>query len=485
MPVSSPKQTRKRLGILFSLPLFFCIVFFLFQLEAEKTDISLLRIQNLEASVNTLNSMAKDAESSERGYLLTGDVALLAPFQQAKITLPKQIAASDFYTRDSPPLQKVFRQLADSVQKRLQDTEMVLQAQKAKGFADAIDLTKSSQANATMNDLRRRSLDLLKDLSKQEDGILRKQRILGQGAFGFFGIGTVSMIAVMYWLYNEVLSYIDARDQAQQQLENFNADLQTMVDERTRELVEANRELQQFAYVASHDLQEPLRTITSFSQLMASRYKGRLEEDADEFIGYIVTASKRMMDLINGLLQIVRLRKAGQPTTRVSFDKLLDDAEVSLQAAIRENQVRIERGPMPELMVDRVQMLQVLQNLISNAIKYRREETPVVQVFADKTVTEWQFSVADNGRGFGQEFSERIFGLFQRLHVRDVEGTGMGLSIARRIVERHGGRIWAESKEGFGSTFFFTLPLTLEVGKPPGEITKSGSAVRTGKARAV
>ena len=117
------------------------------------------------------------------------------------------------------------------------------------------------------------------------------------------------MIAVMYWLYNEVLSYIDARDQAQQQLENFNADLQTMVDERTRELVEANRELQQFAYVASHDLQEPLRTITSFSQLMASRYKGRLEEDADEFIGYIVTASKRMMDLINGLLQIVRLRR--------------------------------------------------------------------------------------------------------------------------------------------------------------------------------
>ena len=183
-------------------------------------------------------------------------------------------------------------------------------------------------------------------------------------------------------------------------MENFNSDLQKMVDERTRELVDANRELQQFAYVASHDLQEPLRTITSFSQLMAARYKGRLEDDADEFIGYIVTASRRMTDLINGLLQIVRLRKAGQPTMRVPFDKLLDDAEVSLQASIRENAVRIERGPMPDLTVDRVQMLQVFQNLLSNAIKYRGGETPVIRVSANRSNTEWTISVSDNGRGF-------------------------------------------------------------------------------------
>jgi light-regulated signal transduction histidine kinase (bacteriophytochrome) len=296
------------------------------------------------------------------------------------------------------------------------------------------------------------------------------------------------MIGVMYFLYNEVLSYIDARDQAQQQLETFNSELQAMVDDRTRELVEANRELQQFAYVASHDLQEPLRTITSFSQLLASRYRGRLEDDADEFIGYIVTASKRMTDLINGLLQIVRLRKPGQPTTRVSFDKLLDDAEASLQASIRENEVRIDRGPMPELIVDRVQMLQVLQNLISNAIKYRRLETPVIHVFASRKNAEWQFSVTDNGRGFNPEFSERIFGLFQRLHGRDVEGTGMGLSIARRIIERHGGHIWAESKEGIGSTFFFTLPAATDVTKSSptltsSESTKSGLSARPGKAR--
>ena len=222
---------------------------------------------------------------------------------------------------------------------------------------------------------------------------------------------------------------------------------------------------------------------------MAARYKGRLEDDADEFIGYIVTASKRMTDLINGLLQIVRLRKPGPADdTRVSFDKLLDDAEASLQASIRENEVRIERGAMPELMVDRVQMLQVLQNLISNAIKYRRVETPVIHVFASKKNQEWEFSVADNGRGFNPEFAERIFGLFQRLHGRDVEGTGMGLSIARRIIERHGGRIWAESKEGIGSTFFFTLPAALDVARmataaTSPETTRSGLTTRPGKAR--
>ena len=492
MPVSSPKQTRQRLGFLFSLPLLFCLIFFVFQLGTETTDINLLGIQNIESSVNSLNSMAKEAESSERGYLLTGELSVLSPFRQAQHTLPKVRESVEVYSKDRPELKHPLLKLCDLVQKRLDETDRVLHAQTDKGFAAAIDLTKTSGSDDTMRNLRRSSLDLLKELSKEEDEYINNQRNWSRGALAFFSLGTIIMIAVMYWLYNEVLSYIDARDLAQQQLENFNADLQAMVDERTRELVEANRELQQFAYVASHDLQEPLRTITSFSQLLASRYKGRLEDDADEFIGYIVTASKRMTDLINGLLQIVRLRKAGQPTSRVSFDKLLDDAEAGLQAAIRENDVRIERGPMPELMGDRVQLLQVVQNLISNAIKYRRVEPPVIHVVATRLKTEWQFSVADNGLGFGQEFSERIFGLFQRLHGREVEGTGMGLSIARRIIERHGGRIWAESKEGLGSTFFFTLPASLEVGKPVSapllplpEPTQSNLTPRPGKARAL
>jgi signal transduction histidine kinase len=491
MPVSNAKQTRQRLGVLFSLPLFFCIVFFVFEVFNGTANNHLLAIQNLEGNVNTLRSLAKDAESSERGFLLTGDEVLLSPFKQAQITLPKMQLKVDSGEEKQAQLQAELNRVAGLAQQRLNQTDRIVKIQKAKGFAAAIEATKSPEADRIMSDLRQGSIDALKDLSAREQAALNSQQRLSTNAFIFFSLGTVVMIAVMYWLYNEVLSYIEARDQAQEQLEKFNSDLHAMVDERTKDLVEANRELQQFAYVASHDLQEPLRTITSFSQLMAVRYKGRLEDDADEFIGYIVTASKRMTDLINALLQIVRLRKAGQPTMRVSFDKLLDDAEASLQASIRENQVRISRGPLPELLVDRVQMLQVLQNLISNAIKYRRTEAPVIHVFATRSSSEWQISVADNGRGFGQEFSERIFGLFQRLHGREVEGTGMGLYIARRIIERHGGRIWAESKEGLGSTFFFTLPVGLEPGKTAsvsspgaGESTRSGLTPRPGRVAA-
>jgi light-regulated signal transduction histidine kinase (bacteriophytochrome) len=270
------------------------------------------------------------------------------------------------------------------------------------------------------------------------------------------------MIAVMFWLYNALMTYLYARDDARDQLEKVNSDLQNRIDNRTRELEEMNSELQQFAYVASHDLQEPLRTITSFSQLLSSRYQGRLDADADEFIGYIVAASRRMTDLINGLLQLVRLRKNSQAIAPVAFERLLEEAEISLQASIRETQARIEHGPLPSLVVDPVQFSQLLQNLISNAIKYRSVEVPHIVIQARRDRGNWIFSVSDNGGGFDQEFAERIFGLFQRLHGREVEGTGMGLSISRKIVERHGGRIWAESKEGEGSTFFFSLPSALE-----------------------
>jgi light-regulated signal transduction histidine kinase (bacteriophytochrome) len=237
--------------------------------------------------------------------------------------------------------------------------------------------------------------------------------------------------------------------------------------------------LGQFAYVASHDLQEPLRTITSFSQLLVARYQGKLDDDADEFIGYIVTASRRMTDLINGLLQMVRLRKTGQPIAPVSFEKMLEEAEISLQAAIRESQAQIEHGPLPTLVVDQVQFSQVLQNLISNAIKYRREESPRIHIQARRDRGNWRFSISDNGRGFNQEFAERIFGIFQRLHGREVEGTGMGLSIARKIVERHGGRIWAESTEGVGTTFFFTLPASLEGLRQASTASETSSIVHT------
>jgi signal transduction histidine kinase len=464
MRAFSAKQTRQRLGILFSLPFVFCLIFFFLQVESEKTDIRLLQIQNIEADVNRLPSLAKDAESSERGFLLTGDLALLRPFRAAKL----ELSNINGDRKELGALSSNMKELIKLVGERLRETDDVLKAQREEGFEEAMATTARLGSADKMNQVQLLASSLRTRLNSLQTDILSHQHTLNQLAMVSFAIGTLAMIGVMYWLYNEVLNYLYERDLAQQQLERFNADLQRMVDERTHELVEANRELQQFAYVASHDLQEPLRTITSFSQLLASRYKDQLDGDGDEFIGYIVTSARRMTDLIDGLLHIAGLRKQPKATTRVSFDKLLDDAEVGLQASIRQHDVTIERGPMPDLAVDRVQMLQVFQNLISNAIKYRRDEPPVIRVTATRSGNEWKFSVADNGCGFNQEFAERIFGLFQRLHARDVSGTGLGLSITRRIVERHGGRIWAESKEGRGSTFFFTLPIGLEAAKSNG-----------------
>jgi signal transduction histidine kinase len=462
MPLPVPEKTRRRLVFLFSLPLVFSLVFFGVELLSERTDIRLLEVQNLHTSVSELRRLAKNAESSELRFLLTGDTSYLRPLHEAYALLPSRIEICRAYASNRPELKPAIEDIFKKVKERFDLADQLLKVQRESGLGAALELEKQHESDFAMGGLEKSVDELLKQIRDIEDKNLDRERRLNRWTFFFFSVGSMVMIAVGVWLYNALLSYLYARDDARAQLEKVNSDLQNRIDNRTRELEEMNSELQQFAYVASHDLQEPLRTITSFSQLLVSRYQGHLDTDADEFIGYIVTASRRMTDLINGLLQLVRLRKRGQPIAPVSFERLLEDAEVSLQAAIRESQARIEHGPLPALVVDPVQFSQVLQNLISNAIRYRSAEPPRIRIQARRERGNWIFSVADNGCGFDQEFSERIFGLFQRLHGREVEGTGMGLSISRKIVERHGGRIWADSKEGEGSTFFFSLPLTLE-----------------------
>jgi signal transduction histidine kinase len=462
MPLPVPEKTRRRLAFLFSLPLVFSLVFFGVKLLSERTDIHLLEIQNLQTSISELRRLAKNAESSELRFLLTGDTSYLRPLHEAEALFPSRIEICRAYASNRPELKPAIDRIFKLVQERFGLADRFLSEQQERGLGAALDLEKREEPNFAMSALDKSVDELLGTIREIEEKNLDRERRLSRWTFIFFSVGSMVMIAVMVWLYNALLSYLHARDDAREQLEKVNSDLQNRIDNRTRELEEMNSELQQFAYVASHDLQEPLRTITSFSQLLVSRYQGHLDADADEFIGYIVTASRRMTDLINGLLQLVRLRKSGQPIAPVSFQRLLEEAEISLQAAIRESQASIEHGPLPALVVDPVQFSQVLQNLISNAIRYRSAEPPRIRIQARRDRGNWIFSVADNGCGFDQEFAERIFGLFQRLHGREVEGTGMGLSISRKIVERHGGRIWAESKEGQGSTFFFSLPVTLE-----------------------
>jgi PAS domain S-box-containing protein len=226
------------------------------------------------------------------------------------------------------------------------------------------------------------------------------------------------------------------------------------------ELRRSNAELERFAYVASHDLQEPLRVVTSYVQLLARRYRGRLDQDADDFIAYAVDGANRMKQLIQDLLAYARIGSKGAQPVRVSLDEVLLHVLDSLRLQLRESGATVERGPLPTVLADPVQMEQLLQNLISNAVKFRGSEPPLIQVEARQRESEWEISVADNGIGIDPQFFERIFIVFQRLHgMSEYSGTGIGLAICKKIVERHGGRIWVESTPGRGSRFFFTLPV--------------------------
>jgi PAS domain S-box-containing protein len=226
------------------------------------------------------------------------------------------------------------------------------------------------------------------------------------------------------------------------------------------ELKRSNDELQQFAYVASHDLQEPLRMVASYTQLLAQRYKGRLDSDADEFIHYAVDGANRMQGLIQDLLAYSRAGTNGKALREISSEKALKVALTNLQATIEESGAVVTHDLLPSITTDETQLAQVFQNLVGNAIKYRSAKVPKVHVTATKNGDkEWIFSVRDNGMGIDPQYFERIFILFQRLHGRkDFKGTGIGLAISKKIVERVGGRIWVESQAEKGSTFHFALP---------------------------
>jgi light-regulated signal transduction histidine kinase (bacteriophytochrome) len=294
---------------------------------------------------------------------------------------------------------------------------------------------------------------------------------------------SLCMLAAVWWippLFLTVQRAAETLQQAKEELElkvaarteelrDANILLSVELEERRRaeekmaqyagELKRSNAELEQFAYVASHDLQEPLRMVASFTQLLAKRYRGKLDEDANEFIGFAVDGANRMQMLINDLLAFSRVETRGKPLEPTDCEAVLSHTLADLAAMVQETRAVVTHDPLPTVPADAVQMGQIFQNLLINALKFKGRETPKVHISARFQGDEWIFGVQDNGIGIDPQHQERIFAIFQRLHRReDFPGTGLGLALCKKIAERHGGRIWVESEPGRGSTFYFSIP---------------------------
>jgi light-regulated signal transduction histidine kinase (bacteriophytochrome) len=232
--------------------------------------------------------------------------------------------------------------------------------------------------------------------------------------------------------------------------------------EQSQALARTNAELQQFAYISTHDLREPMRKVRVYSELLEQRYQGQLDDKADKYLQYVVSGATRIQALITDLLAYL---EAGNSSDNLSFqatdlNQVLDHVLNDLELLVKENAAVITHDPLPVIQADPVQMNHLLQNLLTNAIKFRRDEPPAVHISAGGQDGQWLFSVTDNGVGIEAQYLERIFVIFQRLQSQEVTpGTGIGLAICKKIVENHNGRIWAESTPGQGSTFYFTLPV--------------------------
>jgi light-regulated signal transduction histidine kinase (bacteriophytochrome) len=322
------------------------------------------------------------------------------------------------------------------------------------------------EASLDSADHARATLNILEDFSAEKDRLADTQRAM-LNILEDFSTEKDRLEATQ----KAMLNILEDFDAEKSKVERVNEELvrenrerrqtaQTLT-ERSIELARSNADLEQFAYLASHDLQEPLRMVSSYVQLLERRYKGRLDPQADKYINYAVDGARRMQGLIGGLLEYSR---AGLDTTAsdaVAADAALDQALANLQGALEESGAAVRRDPLPSVIADGPQLAQVFQNLVANAIKFRRPDSaPQIHVWAERRGRECVLSVRDHGIGLDPQYADRIFMIFQRLHTpKEYPGTGIGLAVCKKVIERSGGRIWVESADGEGATFRFTLAL--------------------------
>ncbi|MBV9084835.1 MAG: CHASE3 domain-containing protein, partial [Acidobacteriaceae bacterium] len=442
----------------------------------------ILVLENLQAAMDR-------AESSQRGFLLTGEEPYRAQYVKKRDELLGKIAAVRELTSDNPAQQANVARLLPAVRERIQMMEHVLAVRHEGRLPDTVAADAMRRGTALMGDIRQ----ICAAMAAEETRLL-EERILAQRRTEIevavcFVLGILISVGLLYYAHRLIERYSSERARAEAELRALNAELELRVRERTaaleaknQELMRSNQDLTRFAYIASHDLQEPLRTVASYAGLLGTRYHGKLDGKADKYIGFVVNGAKRMQALIQDLLAYSRLGTQPLNIRPVDMEGVLRDVLENLRVAILERRARITHDPLPSLNADAGRLAQLFQNLIGNALKFaKNDETPTVHIGCWQFGDDWVFSVRDNGIGFDPQYAERIFILFQRLHqVGAYSGTGMGLAICRRIVELHGGRIWAESEPGAGSTFSFTLPARLKTTADDSlssEYSESGAAL--------
>ena len=465
---SVEKKTIVMLGLASVILVTLNALFYRSFIKQKETSERVNQSQKVLQKLESVLSSVKDAETGQRGYLLTGRESYLEPYHLAVKTIELQFAALRQLTVADPDQQQQLSIVEPLVGKKLAELKETIDLRRNKGFEAATQVVLTNQGKELMDQIRMVIQQMQGKKYQQLQTWLKEKEEEAQRVQLTFLVGIVLNLIAFYLVYHAIQQETTERRQAEASLKQLNEELEARVQERTAALNEANaslvhsnRELEQFAYVASHDLQEPLRAVNSYTQLLARKYEGNLDAKADKYIGYIIEGATRMQQLINDLLEFSRVGTRAKELKPTACEAVLSQVRDNLMVAIAETNAVVTHEPLPTVMGDETQLIQLLQNLISNAIKFRREEPPRVHVSAVQREKEWAFEVRDNGIGMESEYFERIFMIFQRLHSRsEYPGNGIGLANCKKIVERHGGCIWVESTPGVGTTFHFTIPQT-------------------------
>jgi signal transduction histidine kinase len=422
---------------------------------------TLLVLDKLDATmIDLLN-----AETGERGYILTGEASFLEPYNDALRHLDEDEKAVRELTADNPIQQRALDGVGPLISQRMEILRDRIEARNQEGLVAGAEIVRLGPGKEHMDRIRAEVASmkqeenrLLKLRTEEASRSSRNTRIM-IAVGGVLGVGFLCIAGAI------VGQEMQQRSRAEEAVRKLNDELEQRVANRTAELAErakdlarSNSELQQFAYVASHDLQEPLRMVASFTQLLAKRYAEQLDSDARDFINYAVDGATRMQTLISDLLNYSRVGTQGRPLVPTESEAVLNNVLESIKYAVEESGAAIAHGPLPQVLADPLQLSQLFQNLLTNAIKFHGESPPRIRISAERREDDWKISVRDNGIGIAQEHADRIFVIFQRLHTKtEYPGTGIGLAICKKIVERHGGRIWIEPSPGGGTTFCFTM----------------------------